>query len=85
MPVIAAGGILTPDDANAALETGLSMVAIGRGLIINPDWVSRLQQGQQVDTEIDPARLPALGIPPKLWGIIEGFQGWIPVRQKVSG
>ena len=84
VPVIAAGSILTPADASAALDTGLSMVAIGRGLIINPDWVSRLQQGEQVDTEIDPARLPALEIPPKLWGIIEGFQGWIPVRQKAS-
>ena len=84
VPVIAAGSILTPADASEALETGLSMVAIGRGLIINPDWVSRLQQGQQVDLEIDPARLPALEIPPKLWGIIEGFQGWIPVKQQAS-
>ena len=84
VPVVAAGSILTPADASQALETGLSMVAIGRGLIINPDWVSRMQTGEEVEIEIDPAQLPALEIPPKLWGIIEGFQGWIPVKQQTS-
>ena len=84
VPVIAAGGILTPADASEALDAGLSLVAIGRGLIINPDWVSRLQQGQPVEFEIDPAQVGALAIPPKLWGIIEGFKGWIPVRQQAG-
>jgi len=37
-----------------------------------------------VDLEIDPAQVGALAIPPKLWGIIEGFQGWIPVRQQAG-
>ena len=83
-PVLAAGSVLTSDHASRALDTGLSMVAIGRGLIINPDWVSRVQQGQEVDVELDPARLPAIKIPQKLWAIIQGFQGWIPLKQQKS-
>jgi len=80
-PVLAAGSILTPDHASRALDAGLSMVAIGRGLIVNPDWVSRVQQGQEVDVELDPAKLPAIKLPQKLWAIIQGFQGWIPLKQ----
>lgn len=84
VPVIAAGSILTAADAARALDTGLSTVAIGRSLIINPDWVSRVQRGEEVGLEIDPAQVPALEIPAKLWGIIEGFQGWIPIKQPAS-
>lgn len=80
-PVLAAGSILTAEHASRALDTGLSMVAIGRGLIVNPDWVSRVQQGQDVDVELDPAKLPAIALPQKLWAIIQGFQGWIPLKQ----
>lgn len=81
VPVLAAGGILTPDQARQALATGLSMVAVGRGLIINPDWVHHLQEGQDVDVALDPAKVDALKIPQKLWGIIQAMQGWIPVKQ----
>lgn len=84
VPVVAAGSIVSAADASEALDAGLSLVAIGRGLIINPDWVSRAQQGQQVNLEIDPAQVRTLEIPPKLWGIIEGFQGWIPVKRQAS-
>ncbi|MFM0320552.1 hypothetical protein PQR36_37200 [Paraburkholderia nemoris] len=81
VPVLAAGGVLTPDQAKQALDTGLSMVAVGRGLIINPDWVDHLQEGQGVDVELDPAKVSSLKIPQKLWAIIQGMQGWIPLKQ----
>lgn len=81
VPVVAAGGILTPDQARQALDAGLSMVAVGRGLIINQDWVDHLRQGQDVDVELDPARVGALKIPQKLWAIIQGMPGWIPLKQ----
>ncbi|WP_233574560.1 NADH-dependent flavin oxidoreductase [Acidovorax sp. 106] len=80
VPVLAAGSVQTPDQAVQALDTGLSMVAVGRGLIINPDWVHRVQQGQELEAAIDPAKVDGLKIPQKLWGIIQGFQGWIPVK-----
>lgn len=82
VPVLAAGGIATPAQASEALATGLSLVAIGRSLIINPDWVSLVQEGQPVETALDPAKVAALAIPAKLWGIIQGLQGWIPLKQQ---
>lgn len=81
VPVLAAGGILTPDQAKQALDTGLSMVAIGRGLIINPDWVDSLREGQEIVVELDPTKVNALNIPEKLWTIIQSMPGWIPLKQ----
>lgn len=81
VPVLAAGGILTPDQAKQALVTGLSMVSVGRGLIINPDWVDHLKKEQEVNIELDPTKIDALKIPQKLWAIIQGMPGWIPLKQ----
>ncbi|WP_331715065.1 HisA/HisF-related TIM barrel protein [Acinetobacter calcoaceticus] len=81
VPVLAAGGILTPDQAKQALDTGLSMVAIGRGLIINPDWVDSLREGQEIVVELDPTKVNVLNIPEKLWTIIQSMPGWIPLKQ----
>ncbi|WP_227546721.1 HisA/HisF-related TIM barrel protein [Acinetobacter calcoaceticus] len=81
VPVLAAGGILTPDQAKQTLDTGLSMVAIGRGLIINPDWVDSLREGQEIVVELDPTKVKALNIPEKLWTIIQNMPGWIPLKQ----
>ncbi len=83
-PVLAAGGILTPDQASQALDTGLSMVAVGRGLVINPDWVRRVQEGQALEAAIDPENVEELRIPQKLWVIIQGMRGWIPVKEAQS-
>ncbi len=80
VPVLAAGGILTPEQADQALETGIAMVAIGRGLIINPDWVWMARDEHKVETAIDPAAVAALAIPPKLWTVIESLKGWIPIK-----
>lgn len=78
VPLFAAGGILTPDQASEALSAGLSGVAVGRGLVINPDWVERAQAGDaaSIETSLDPALVPRLVIPGKLWGIIQAMTGW---------
>lgn len=80
VPVLAAGGILTPGQAVQALDAGLTFVAIGRGLIINPDWVETVAEGGEVETALDPAGDSDLAIPPKLWGIIESMTGWFPMK-----
>lgn len=82
-PVIAAGGILTPEDATQALELGLSLVAIGRGLVINPDWVQLAQAGRadEIELALNPTKLPALAIPDKLWSEIEARAGWFQIKE----
>jgi 2,4-dienoyl-CoA reductase-like NADH-dependent reductase (Old Yellow Enzyme family) len=39
--LVAAGGIWTSDQAEAALERGADAVAIGRAAIANPDWAAK--------------------------------------------
>lgn len=80
VPVLAAGQIRTPDQAAKALSLGLSMVAVGQGLVMNPDWVERAKTGRDVETSISPARARHAAVPEKLWNIIEQTKGWFNVE-----
>lgn len=54
VPVIAAGLIRTPDQAQQALATRRSLVAVGQGLVMNPDWVelARDDKAANIDTAL---------------------------------
>ena len=82
LPVFAAGQILIPAQADAALALGLTGVAVGRGLVINPDWVELAKAGSDtsVATSLDPDDVPDLKIPSKLWGIIQAMTGWFALK-----
>jgi len=84
VPVFAAGSVVTPEHATAALNTGLTGVAIGRGLIMNPEWVQTVEGGKEVQTALDDANLEYLKLPPKLWGMIQGMKGWIPLKSDAA-
>lgn len=83
VPVIAAGKILTPDQAMQALATGLSLVAVGQGLMMNPDWVELVRDGKaaQIATALDLSDAPALAIPLKLSAVIGAIPGWFALRE----
>lgn len=83
IPVIAAGQMRTPEEAARALSEGLSLVAIGQGLVMNPDWVELAATGRQdaVAQDIAASDVPRLAIPKKLWTIIETATGWFKIRQ----
>jgi 2,4-dienoyl-CoA reductase-like NADH-dependent reductase (Old Yellow Enzyme family) len=76
IPVIAAGQIRKAADAAKAIDLGLALVAIGQALVINPNWVEQVAQGQPVDVSISRSKLPELAIPAKLWNIIDVAKGW---------
>lgn len=82
VPVIAAGGIRTFAQAEASLELGLSAVALGQGLVMNPNWVELAKAGRadEIQTELDPEMFETLAIPPKLEAIIEAAKGWFPIK-----
>jgi 2,4-dienoyl-CoA reductase-like NADH-dependent reductase (Old Yellow Enzyme family) len=86
VPLFAAGGIMTPAQASEALSRGLSGVAVGRALVINPNWVERAVAGDiaSIETTLDPALVPELQIPAKLWGIIQAVTGWFTLRPRGS-
>lgn len=82
IPMIAAGQIRTPGDAELAIAAGLSLVAVGRGLVMNPDWLllARIEQQERIALDISANDAPRVAIPPKLWKEIEGTAGWFNVR-----
>jgi NADH:flavin oxidoreductases, Old Yellow Enzyme family len=78
VPVIAAGQLRKPDQAEAALALGLSLVAVGQGLVMNPDWVELAKNdlADQIDTTLHMSKLGHIAIPSKLWKVIEATPGW---------
>lgn len=83
VPVIAAGQIRTPAQAEAALALGLSVVAVGKGLVMNPAWVEQAMRGEAaaIRTQLHPVDVPQLVIPDKLWRVIDAMKGWFPVHR----
>lgn len=80
IPVIGVGSIYTADDAMKALGTGVDLLAIGRGLIIEPDWVQKVENGEEetIAVKIDKNAQEKLVVPDPLWNAIVNTPGWFP-------
>jgi 2,4-dienoyl-CoA reductase-like NADH-dependent reductase (Old Yellow Enzyme family) len=80
VPVIGVGSIYTPDEALKAIQTGLPLIALGRELIIDPDWVQKIAEGREteINTEINKENQHQLVIPDPLWQAIIHTPGWFP-------
>jgi len=82
-PLISAGKIRTPHQAEEALALGLPLVAIGKAMVMNPDWVELAanHQTDKISTELENEKNPELHIPDHLWHEIKIRKGWFPIRQ----
>jgi 2,4-dienoyl-CoA reductase-like NADH-dependent reductase (Old Yellow Enzyme family) len=82
VPVIAAGRIRKPEQAETALELGLSLVAVGQGLVMNPEWVdlAESEKVDEIDTALDPSEVSKIVLPDKLWKVIHATTGWFEIR-----
>jgi 2,4-dienoyl-CoA reductase-like NADH-dependent reductase (Old Yellow Enzyme family) len=83
--VIACGGIRTEADASLALAAGADLVAVGRAALIDPDWLPKLQAGDEAaiatllpHAASDIARQRT--IPPRMVDYLLSRPGWIPRR-----
>ncbi|KOO46259.1 NADH-dependent flavin oxidoreductase [Priestia koreensis] len=81
VPVMGVGSIYTADDAIKALESGVPLLAIGRELIIDPDWVEKVETGreQEIVTKLSRNDQERLVIPDPLWQAILNAPGWFPM------
>ena len=81
IPLVAAGGIRTPAQAESALEMGLSLVAVGQGLVMNPDWIAHARTGRDsaIRLSVSASDVVPASIPRKLWAVIEATPGWFNV------
>ncbi|MDR7307848.1 NADH-dependent flavin oxidoreductase [Rhodoferax saidenbachensis] len=86
VPLIAAGLIRTPGDAEKALTVGLSLVAIGQGLVMNPKWVELASEGREAEitTMLDSEHVPLLAIPDSLWNVIRAMKGWFTLAKEAA-
>lgn len=81
VPLMAAGGIRTPEQAAAGLEMGLAVAAVGQGLVINPDWVTHARDGRddEIRLSVSADDVSRINIPQKLWAVIDATPGWFNV------
>lgn len=81
IPVIAAGNIRQPEDAERAIQSGLASVAIGQALIMNPNWADLAKTGTTASESLDLSQTRELAIPEKLAIVIESAKGWFNVME----
>ena len=81
IPIIGVGLIKTPDEAISALEIGIPLIAIGRELIVEPDWIKKVKAGKEksIRTEIHPKDRVDLMLPDAMWEYVERNPGWLPI------
>ncbi|KRE34644.1 NADH-dependent flavin oxidoreductase [Paenibacillus sp. Soil522] len=83
IPVMAAGSMVTPDDVATALDKGLSLAAVGHTLIMNPDWVEKIQNGKEaeIETALKTSKVSELELPEKLWNVIQASGPWFKIEE----
>lgn len=69
VPLIGIGSIFTADDALAAYETGSPLIALGRELLLDHQFVAKIEQGKEdeIISVFDPARTDKHDLPEPLW------------------
>jgi 2,4-dienoyl-CoA reductase-like NADH-dependent reductase (Old Yellow Enzyme family) len=81
--VMASGGIRTCMDAEGAIKMGADLVAVGRAVVVDPEWLSKVRSKSEASIlaglpkdELDIAK--ALSIPPRMVEYLLSRPGWIP-------
>jgi 2,4-dienoyl-CoA reductase-like NADH-dependent reductase (Old Yellow Enzyme family) len=81
--VMASGGIKTCMDAEGAIKLGADLVAVGRAVVVDPEWLSKVRSKSEASIlaglpkdELEIAK--ALSIPPRMVEYLLSRPGWIP-------
>lgn len=83
IPVIGIGSVFTADDALDAIKsTGVELVALGREILLDYNFISKIQEGKEDEilSEFDPHREDKHELPPNLWKQFN--QGFYPLPRK---
>ncbi|MEX6043821.1 NADH-dependent flavin oxidoreductase [Staphylococcus haemolyticus] len=83
IPVIGVGSVFTADDALDAIEsTGVELVALGREILLDYNFISKIQEGKEDEilSEFDPHREDKYELTPNLWKQFN--QGFYPLPRK---
>lgn len=83
MPVIGIGSVFTADDALDAIENlGIELIAMGRGILLDPGFVGKIENGQEdtIINEFDPEREDRHELTNNLWDQFN--QGFYPMPKR---
>ncbi|RIL72089.1 NADH-dependent flavin oxidoreductase [Staphylococcus devriesei] len=83
VPVIGIGSVFTADDALDAIETtGIELVALGREILLDYNFVSKIKEGNEdeIISYFDPKREDNHELPPNLWKQFD--EGFYPLPRK---
>lgn len=82
VPVIGVGAIYSADEAVEALQSGVALVSLGRILIMDPDFIQKIANGQETEIQatldISDESQKRLVMPEYLWQAIKTTPGWFP-------
>ena len=67
IPVVGVGNVVNQIDVETAIDNGYDLVAVGRACIAYPDWISRIEKGEQLELTINSDKREELNIPEPLW------------------
>lgn len=83
IPVVGVGSLHTPDDVERAMEGSVPFIALGRELIVEPQWMEKVENGREseIRTELYINDREKLVVPESLWKAIVNSPGWFPVRE----
>jgi 2,4-dienoyl-CoA reductase-like NADH-dependent reductase (Old Yellow Enzyme family) len=81
--VMASGGIRTCMDAEGALKLGADLAAVGRAVVVDPEWLSKVRSNSEASIlaglpKEENAIAGALSIPPRMVEYLLSRPGWIP-------
>jgi len=81
--VMASGGIKTCKDAEGAIEKGADVVAVGRAVVVDPEWLAKVRSRSEASILAGLPKQEAeiagtLSIPPRMVEYLLSRPGWIP-------
>ena len=83
IPLISAGTIQTPEQAQLVLEQGADFVAIGHALITDPSWVEKAatNQSNNIQLSIKKSKIASLVLPDLLWEQLQAMDTWFTIEE----
>lgn len=80
LPLIGVGNIYTGEQAEQAFATGWAeFIALGKTLLLNPNWAELAANGGEFATEIDPEHAEAYRLPARMLALsLQGTLAWLP-------
>ncbi|GMA08670.1 NADH-dependent flavin oxidoreductase [Tetragenococcus halophilus subsp. flandriensis] len=82
IPIIGVGNVHDSHDVRNIFKQGASLVAVGRQLIIDPDWAWKIKNDQEklTRTVLLEQDKENLKIPDKMWEYMRSRPGWLPMK-----